>query len=225
MNLGELEKAVALNVQDRSLQQYYASWINNALLELAAAFALPALKTLSPTTLTITTAAWLFPLPANFQKDLFRCADVNFNEVNVVRTMESLDRYDMDHDDTGDNVTHVAVTDTQIGVYPRANDTLQLWYYMKPTTLTRASDVPTCVPEAYHARVILPKVILKAYEHLQDQVENFDQKGLQYWQAKLAAGLKGSPMDGPGLVHYLSNIQGGPRRHGGRDPAGIRYYA
>ena len=155
---------------------------------------------------------------------LFRCADGNYNEVRRYRTLDVLDRLDIDHDETGDNVTSVAVTETQIGVYPKANDTLYLWYYKKPTVLTRASDVPTCIPEAYHARVIIPKVAIKAYEHLQDQVENFDTKGLQYWQGKLAAGLRGSPMDGPGLIHYLSKIQGGSRRTGGRDPAGIRYY-
>jgi hypothetical protein len=222
MNLGELEKAVALNVQDQSLQEYYNSWINTAILELAAALELPALKTLTPTSLSVTTATWLFALPTNFQKILFRCADVNYNEVKRLRTIEALDQMDIDHDETGDNVTHVAVTETQIGVYPKANDTLRLWYYMKPTVLTNASHVPTCIPEPYHARVIIPKVIIKAYEHLQDQVQNFDQKGLEYWRGKLAAGLRGSPVDGPGLVQYLNKIQGGSKRTGGRDPVGAR---
>jgi hypothetical protein len=104
-----------------------------------------------------------------------------------------------------------------------ADETIRLWYYKKPTTLTRATDVPTCIPEPYHARVIIPKVAVKAYEHLQDQVENFDPKGLQYWQGRLVAGLRGSPTEGPGLVQYLNKIQGGSRRHGGRDPVGARY--
>ena len=230
MNLGELEAALDLSVQDKSLRRYYAQWLNTAILELAAAYELPALKTVTPASIVCTTATWLFPLPADFlklipgKKGFSGCADSNYNEVRIYRTLEYLDRLDMDHDDTGDHVQMVAVTATQIGVYPKANETIHLWYYKKPVVLTRASDVPTCIPEAYHARVIIPKVTLKAYEHLQDQVENFDTKGLQYWQGKLAAGLRGSPMDGPGLVQYLDKVQGGSRRTGGRDPVGIRYY-
>lgn len=230
MNLGELEAALNLSVQDKSLRGYYAQWLNTAILELAAALELPALKTTTPASIVCTTATWLFPLPADFlklipgQKGFSGCADSDYNQVRIYRTLEYLDRLDLDHDDTGDHVTMVAVTETQIGVYPKANETIYLWYYRKPALLTRASDVPTCIPEAYHARVIIPKVTLKAYEHLQDQVENFDPKGLQYWQGKLAAGLRGSPVDGPGLIQYLSKIQGGSRRTGGRDPVGIRYY-
>lgn len=227
MNLGELEAALDLSVQDKSLRSHYASWLNTAILELAAAFELPALKTTVPTALAVTTATWLFALPTDFQKKLFRCADSNYDEITVYRTMEYLDRLDLDHDDVADtdgHVTMVAVTESQIGIYPKANETIYLWYYKKPALLTRASDVPTYIPEAYHARVIIAKATLKAYEHLQDQVENFDTKGLQYWQGKLAAGLRGSPVDGPGLIHYLSKIQGGSRRTGGRDPVGIRYY-
>jgi len=230
MNLGELEAALDLSVQDKSLRRYYAQWLNTAILELAAAYELPALKTTTPTAIVCTTATWLFPLPSNFlklipgKKGFSGCADSDYNEIRIYRTLEYLDRLDMDHDDTGDHVQMVAVTDTQIGVYPKANETIHLWYYKKPVVLARAADVPTCIPEAYHARVIIPKVTLKAYEHLQDQVENFDTKGLQYWQGKLASGLRGSPTDGPGLVQYLDKVQGGSRRTGGRDPVGIRYY-
>ena len=230
MNLGELEAALDLSVQDKSLREYYKQWLNTAILELAAAYELPALKTTTPASIVCTTAAWLFPLPADFlklipkKKGFSGCADSGYNEITVHRTMEYLDRIDLDHDDTGEHVSMVAITDTQIGVYPRANETIYLWYYRKPTALSRASDVPTCIPEAYHARVIIAKATLKAYEHLQDQVENFDTKGLQYWQGKVVAGLRGSAMDGPGLIHYLSKVQGGPRRTGGRDPVGVRYY-
>ena len=226
MTLGELEAALDLSVQDRSLRSHFAQWLNTAILELAAAFELPALKTTTPASIVCTTATWLFPLPADFlklipnRKGFTGCADSDYNEVGIYRTLEYLDRLDLDHDDIGDHVTAVAVTDTQIGVYPKANETIYLWYYRKPTLLARASDVPTCIPEAYHARVIIPKVMLKAYEHLQDQVENFDTKGLQYWIGRLTAGVNGSMTDGPGLIHYLSKIQGGSRRTGGRDPVG-----
>jgi len=46
MNLGELESALNLAVLDKSLVGSFAAWINIALLELAAALDLPALKTM-----------------------------------------------------------------------------------------------------------------------------------------------------------------------------------
>ena len=233
MNLGELEGALNLSVQDKSLSQYYRAYLNNAILELAATFELPALKLLNPYPLPLTTDNWLFDLPADFQKNLFRCADSNYSNISRrFRTIQALDRLDLDHDEIADHVTAVAVSEAEtddhkagnkIGVFPKANETIYLWYYRKPTPLVKPGDVPFCIPEAYHFRVIIPKAKLVAYELLQDQVENFDTKGLQYWQAKLAAGLRGSPADGPGLIHYLNKIQGGPRRTGGRDPVGARY--
>lgn len=224
MNLGELETALKRAIQDRSLEAFYVGWINNAILELAADFELPALKVRTPVSLTITTADWLYDLPTDFHKNLFRCADVNYNEISVRRTLDYLDSLDMNHDETADHPTTVAWVEgdegNQLGVYPKANDTLYLWYYKKPTTLVKASDVPTCIPSAYHYRAILPKAILKGFEHLQDQVENFDPKGLTYWQGKLMGGLRGSPIEGIGLINYLSKAQGGPRRTGGKDPVG-----
>lgn len=227
MNLGELETALKEQIQDTSLNKYFPAWINNAILELAADFELPALRLTTPYAFSITTDDWLFDLPENFQKKLFRCADVNYNEIRRYRTLDYLDRLDMNHDETGEYPTAVATVEgetNQIGIYPKvtAATTIYLWYYRKPTTLVSPRDVPTCVPAAYHYRAILPKAILKSYEHLQDQVENFDIKGLQYWQSKLVAGLRGSPVEGIGLINYLSKTQGGPRRHGGRDPVGMR---
>jgi hypothetical protein len=221
MNLGELEKALHLGVQDESLREYYPQWINNALLELAADYELPALKSVTPTSLAVTTDDWLYDAPADFHKTIFRCANSLYGKIGVCRTMEDLNRLDLDHNETGEHVTRVVATETLIGVYPKASETIYLWYYKKPTALVRAEDVPICIPAAYHARVLLPKTKLVAYELLQDQVEAFDQRGLQYWQAKLAAGINGSPADGVGMLNYLAKIQGGPRRTGGRDPVGV----
>jgi hypothetical protein len=226
MNLGELENALKRAVQDPSIEDLLVGWINNAILELAADFELPALKLRTPTPLTITTANWLYDLPDDFQKNLFMCATADYSEISRYRTLSYLDRLDMDHDEIADHPSAVAWVEgdegNQLGVYPKANDTLYLWYYKKPALLVKPSDIPSCIPESYHYRAILPKATVKAYEHLQDQVENFDIKGLQYWQAKLTAGLRGSPVEGIGLINYLSKTQGGPRRTGGRDPVGAR---
>jgi hypothetical protein len=227
MTLAEMERALQRELQDPSLEEFFPAWINNALLELAGDFEFPSLKLRVPYPLTITTANWLYDLPANFHKKLFRCADANYDEIGRYRKIDYLDNLDMDHDEIGEHPTAVAWVEgdagNQIGVYPKANDTLYLWYYKKPTLLVKPGDIPVCIPESYHWRVIVSKAVLKGFEHLQDQVENFDVKGIQLWQGKVAAGLRGSPVEGIGLINYLSKMQGGPRRTGGRDPVGARH--
>jgi hypothetical protein len=230
MNLGELEGALDLIIQDKSLRIHFKTWINIALLELATAYELPALKLREPVAFPVTDDEWLFDLPEIFLKTLFRCADSNYQEVRRHRFLDALDRRDLDHDEIGEHVTHVATTEpddggrAQIGVYPKANESLRLWFYRKPVVLVKPGDIPDCIPAGYHSRVLIPKAALKGFEHLQDQVINFDPKALQYWKSKLAEGMNGSRDQGPGMINYLVKAQGGPRRHGGRDPIGWREY-
>jgi len=234
MNLGELEAALSLIVQDKSLEPYFKDWINNAVLELATDYELPALKLLTPYSMPVDTSTWLHPLPGdcNYLKLLFRCANGDWGRVHVEHQgkpidISYLDHRDIDHDETGDHVTHAAVADTgdkqYLGIFPLATEILKLWFYQKPALLDKPEDVPVCIPAAFHERVILPRVIIKNYQLLQDQVENFDPKGLQYWDGKFKEGLYGSPMGTIGLINYLLKAQGGPRRHGGRDPIWTGY--
>lgn len=223
MNLGELEGRLDLIVQDESLKSHYKGMINQAILELAADYELPALRLLDPVTLPVDTTSWLWPLPKDFHKKLFRCANA-LRWIRVYRHIDDLTRLDRDHDQKGDSVTTVAWgaqgLQNVLGIYPLADDALDLWYFRKPAVLVKSSDICDCIPPEFHERVIVPKVIIVNYAMLQDQVENFDPKSLQFWQGELAKGLRGSPDQGPGLFNYLQKLQGGPRRHGGRDPVG-----
>jgi hypothetical protein len=232
MNLGELQDMLDQQVQEKSFLAQYGAWINNAILELAADFELPALKLLTPTPLAVDTSKWLWPLPENFQKKLFRCAyidaDGQYRRVHVHDHIDALEQRDMDHDEIGNHVSQVATAmqgeDQFLGIFPLAADTLPLWFYRKPLYLDQPTQTCDCIPPAYHHRVIFPKSVIKAYQFLQDQVENFDPKPLQYWHGELQKGLYGSPQEGIGLINYLAKSQGGPRRTGGRDPVGWRPY-
>jgi hypothetical protein len=224
MTLAELETALGLIVQDVNLALNFKTWINAAILNLAADIDLPALRLLVPLTFPVTSTTWLWTLPSDYQKNLFRCLDSDGNRVRVLDRIEDLEALDYDHLDTGDHVTEVAVA-TQgtvageinyLGVYPLVTESLSLWYYRKPAVLDKGTDICDCLPAAFHERLIVPIAVVKAYEHLQDQVENFDPKPLQYWRGKVQEGLYGSPMGPIGLINYLVRSQGGPRRHGGR---------
>lgn len=226
MNFGEMKTEVASIIQDSSLVNSYGTWINDAILELAADFDLPTLKLVTPVSLSVATAQWLWPLAADFHKKLFKCgyydADGNLTACQVYQHIDEL-AY-RNHTETGDYVAEVAVAvdgdDHYLGIYPLAAATLSLWYYRKPAVLSLPEEIPDCIPASYHRRVIIPKAVLRGYQFLQDQVENFDPKPLQLWQGELARGLYGARGDSIGLINYLAKLYNPPRRHGGRDPIG-----
>jgi hypothetical protein len=226
MTLAEMEARLALIVRDISLQSEFANMLNDAILELAADFDLPALKLITPYPLSVTNDEWIYTLPESYHKRLFRCRDSEYNKVTIRHRSTDLDDLDEDHDETADHVTHVAVMDTgstkYLCTYPMATESLKLWFYEKPGILEEADDEPQCMPAEFQERVIIPKVIIKNYQLLQDQVENFDLKPLQYWESKLQEGLYGAPGRSIGLINWHVKLQGGPRRHGGRDPVGWR---
>lgn len=224
MNLADMEEQLASIIRDTSLESMFITMINDAILEIAADVDLPALKSLTPTTLEVTTSAWLYDLPSTYHKRLFRATDSEYSELNICRHIEYLDDLDIDHDETDDHVRYVAVNDTgetkKIGVFPMAAESLNLWFFQKPTELTNPDDAPTCIPHEFQARVIFPKIIIKNFQLLMDQVENFDAKPLTYWENKYQEGLYGYRGGPIGLVNWIAKLRGGPRRHGGRDPIG-----
>jgi hypothetical protein len=223
MNLGRLRQELRLAVADSSLAVYFTEWINDAILELATDFDLPALKRRTPYPFTVSTADWLFAAPACFHKKIFQARDSDYNAIRLrPRGLADLDLLDYDHDDAGDHVTDLAWEESgtpgYVGVFPKANETINLWFYEPPATLVNEADEPVCIPAPYRARVILPKVIIKNFRLLQDMSVDPPHDSLKYWEAEYAKGLYGGARGDIGLINYLARAQGGPRRHGGRDP-------
>ena len=227
MNLEAMESWLDFITKEAALKPFYADWLNDALLELALDFEFPALKKLLPETVMVDDSTWVWTMPSDYHKKLFRCAftdtDGRQKGVTVVDRREDLEY--RDHTQTGTNVTAVAVAQQEelsnllIDPLPSAAVNLQLWYYQKPTRMVKAADYPTCMPAEYHERVLISRVMIKNYEYLVDQVVNPNFQGLQYWQAKENAGLHG---DGTciGLLNHFDKSQGPPRRTGGKDPIG-----
>ena len=229
MNLGELERELREILTDRSLAKLFKDWINNAILELAADYDLPTLKLMDAQEFDVTDDNWLFKAPDNFHKKIFHCRNGHFNHVTFQfqgrpLDLEHITRLNPAHDHIGERVRTVGVgytgKDAYIGVHPRANDTLHLWYYQKPAPLSKPTDECACIPPEYHRRVLIPKIIIQAWPMIIDQVEGTDLRPLQWWQGQLKEGLIGAPGGSMGLVPYLTKITGGPRRHGGRNPIG-----
>ena len=217
MTLAELMEEIGNIVVDTSLEPFYKRWINEAILEIAADHTLPALRLNEPVTLAVTTAAWLYAAPASYLKQLFRAADSEYGPIKILPDLDSLDNLDLDHHETGDHVTHLAVRDQKIGVYPKATESIKLWFYKLPTPLASADNVPTCIPAAYHSRVIIPKVVTKNFRALQDMVIAAPHQSIMFWQEEYRQGLYGSPRGDIGLLNFIAREKP-PRRHGGRDP-------
>lgn len=228
MNLGEMKKRLALRVRDAGLAVFFRDYINDAILELAADFDFPSLQTLDPYPLPTNSQNWRYSLPENYHKRIFRALNSTGRKVWVYDRQEELERLDYDHDNTGDSITHIAANDSgddkYLYTYPMADDVVRIWYYQRPPLLVKDADVCKFIPGEFHERVIFPKVIIRNFEVLMDQMENFDGKPLAYWEGRLAAGINGSRSMGPGLINWIAKLRGGPRRRGGRDPVGVGDY-
>jgi|GEM_PF-2459099 len=221
MNLGELVQEIGLIVQDPSLERFFERWVNQAILALATDFDLPALKLIRPATFNVSTADWVFDAPDNFLKGLFKCRDSAGNKVHICNSIDKLDDLDPDHTEIGDHITDIAVMEHGTGkkfcVYPKANETAQVWFFERPAVLVKAGDIPTCIPEGFHHRVIIPKVVLNNFRLLQDMATEAPHQSLAYWEEEYRKGLFGTPRGDNGLFSVIAKSLN-PRRHGGRDP-------
>lgn len=218
MTLADLMEELETIVVDDSLAPFYKRWINEAILEIATDFDLPALRLIEPVEFPVTESDWLYDAPENFHKKLFRAVDSSYNPIKVCRTIDTLHDLDIEHTETGEHLTHLAVQDRKIGTYPKATETARLWFYELPDPLENPEDPVTCIPEAYQPRVIIPKLVVKNFKLLQDMVVAPPHQSILFWQEEYRQGLYGSPRGDIGLIYYLVKERGGPRRHGGRDP-------
>jgi hypothetical protein len=194
-----------------SLAPYLTSWINAAVYEIANEFPLPALRLKEPVSLTVTESDWLYDLPATYMKKLFKCYDSDWNKITVSHSLDNIDSQDIDHDETGNHVTHVAVRDTQIGIYPKAAESIKLWYYKKPTNLIEPTDELICIPSQWHATVVIPKIVLKNIHLFEDMAED-----VIWWTLKYETGLFGGNGN-IGMINCLARDKK-VRKHGGRNP-------
>jgi len=154
-----------------------------------------------------------------FHKNLFQARDSEWNDIYVCKRWEELDALDIDHDETGDHISHIGVTqdDSMLGIYPKANETIRLWFYKKPTPLAEEGDEPTCIPEEYRLRTIIPKVVIKNFKYLQDLMAQAPHQSLLWWEEELRRGLYGSPRGDIGMINRFA-INRKPKRSGGKNP-------
>ena len=234
MNLGQMQDELGYLIRDNgALTSWLLGWINDAILEVATDYDLKPLALVTPYEIGVDTTNWLWSLPDSFHKNLFMAKRVNTDgTIHRIHHIHKDYRHllSKDHTITGDNVRELAVIPQglllMLGVHPLAVDNLNLWFYQKPAVLSNASDVCDCIPFNFIPQVIYPKIIIKNYQFIVDQVTDFPFTAgpLQYWQGELSKGLFGARGQGTGLMGYFQINFNPPRRTGGRDPIGWRPY-
>lgn len=217
MNLGEINDWLDRIVQDASLSSYFTEWVNIAVSGIANDFFLPALKLKEPEDLVITESDWLYDMPSNYMKKLFKAYDSNYDKITIRRSLDDIDYIDIDHDDTGSNVTDIAVRDDKAGVYPMADETIKIWFYENPTALAEDSDDLECIPSEYHYRVVIPRVVIENYQLLMDMSVNPPHQSLEWWKEKYRVGLFGEARGEIGMINCFARERK-PKRSGGKNP-------
>lgn len=208
MNLGELTDQIRAGYHEPSYFDFITTWLNESVRELAFQYDLPGLRLKLPASLTTTTTDWQYLIstatpPAtshSYMKRVFKITNSaherGIDPIN--RDIQVINDLDPDHDETGDDVDRVAVEDetddATIAIYPKANDTLSIWYYRNPVDMSANGDTPDGIPAAFHLRVLMPMVILRAfreYPNLAQESVADNTRALTYWQGKLNQGLFG----------------------------------
>lgn len=219
MTVDELKTHIKNVLQDPTIEYSLDQFIEEERLSFSAEYELPSLKLFEPVTLSVTTATWLYDMPATYQKKVFRArnGDTNGAWLPIHRDIAAIERMDFDHTETDTYVSEIAVEDRKIAVYPKANDTLSLFYYKKPDV---ADDIDE-IPDEWAAKVLVPRIVLRAFRVYPELArENIAEnpKALDYWRTRQRESLYGSVHTGE--IGYLNTLVKNkpPRRRGGRDP-------
>ena len=233
MDFAQMQTELGYIIKDSRLAPLLAGWINAAILEVATDYDLPPLALADPYTLSVDTSKWLWPLPDTFHKKVFMAKWVGTDGAkHRIHHIHKDPTYikGLNHTLTADHVSRIGVIpqgkDLYLGIHPLAVQELELWFYRKPTVLEGSSDECDCIPFNFIPQVIYPKLIIKNYEFITDQVVDFplSQGSIQYWMGKLAVGLNGGRGQGTGLLGFYNINYHPPRMHGGRNALGGRPY-
>ena len=227
MTLDELTLEIKSVLRDPTMESSITNWLNQAMTELSFQFEFPQLRLRQPAVLTTTTADYLYniedaihPLGYEYQRRVFRITSSAF-QYGIALESEPQWINDIDplHAQISDSVQRIAVEGNQLLTYPKANDSLSIYYYRKPIPMVDGEDTPDGIGEGFHYRVLVPHVVLKAFRNYPDELaygtQGNETKMLVLWQSRLNAGLYGDTVQ-EGLLHALQKNErvGTPRLRG-----------
>jgi hypothetical protein len=206
-------------LRDPTVEGRFDEWINESVTEIAYEFELPALRLTLPATLTTTTTDWQYLISTatppvaghTYMKNVFRVTNSeHLQGMRLSRDTQVIDLIDTDHDETADSVLRVAIEDqgddAVVSIYPKANDTLNIWYWRNPVAMSAGTDTPDGIPVPFHRSVLISKVVLKAmrlYPELASEIASDNTRALQLWTSRLDTGLYGNGVGQIGMINAL----------------------
>ena len=218
MDFARLKLEVQNVVRNPTVDTSLGNWLNDAVSELAAEYELPVLRLREPATVTTTTANWVYNLSAathpssyTYQKKVWRVTSATVQQgYGLEPEFVAFDDIDRDHTQTGSAVQRVAIEGDQLGIYPKANDSLRLCFYRKPVAMVANGDLPDGIPEPYHYKVLVPYVVLRCMrlypDDLAEALPGDNTRALARWTGLLNQGLYGNGTE-IGLLHYIQKAQ------------------
>ncbi|MHC1787885.1 phage adaptor protein [Solidesulfovibrio sp.] len=197
MNLHQMQERVRVIVDDDKLVDNHSlALFNQGMLEVATLVNLPALDTWG--TLPVAAAASNAALPAGFMRELHTVRD-NVRpdvEIPIVSGLQALAAM---HGVQGVEKGPIETCCEEGGVLyfapqPVESATLTVGYYREPAPLALATDVPVCIPVAFHEAVLVNYVAAKLHALIEDgmsgETANFNRYMGMYQQGVEALAAK-----------------------------------
>ncbi len=171
MNLYQMQERVRAIVDDDTLVETWGlDLFNQGLGEVASVVNLPALDTWN--TLTVAALASNAALPDGFMRELHTVRDNARPDVpiKIVSSLKALtDEYGVLGDETGPIEACCEEGGTlYYAPWTQEEAELTVGYYREPTVLAEPTDVPSDIPSAFHASILVNYVAWKLYEMLED---------------------------------------------------------
>jgi len=182
-----LKSKVSILVDDDSLEDYFGDFINQGVSEIAGG--MPSLldgitnplpNVLTPPlpelfiigTLATSISAGFVNMPTNFQRDLQLVVSASGSEIDIAHSfIEFAETYPLLNKvgNISEAIEHGKKLYYQ-GI-PPVSQTLTLHYYRKPVDMVADASVPDGIPEHLQVSLLVNFAVWKAYEHLEDGLE------------------------------------------------------
>jgi hypothetical protein len=115
------------------------------------------------------------------------------NQWEVVPTayeMSTIENLDSQHIDTGTYVEQAGVEDKFLGIYPRADDIIQMYFYRRPVPMALPSDVPDGLDDDFHCDVLEPWVIIRNFKIINQMAIRPLLQNINFWKEELKEGVE-----------------------------------
>jgi len=211
MNLSQIRQEVELLVQDVSYAKSLDSYINQALIEVCDLVALPSLKVVDVVTTEVDKRyiSLSTSVLGGFSGRLRKLFD---SQGRLLKVYPDLEAFITDYPLIATGSVEAAALECGVLWYanvPAEASNLTVVYYKNPTVLEEDSDIPDCLPESLHRKLLIHGAAFMIFDQIEDGAEGAKVNTLSHYYHSLndktsATGVKSG-------VQLLREYVGGRR--------------